>query len=69
MESQEQKRMSVRTTAEPVCRHAITGLAPRIKMCAYNHECARCPLDQMLTDLVPLETLQSETGAPAAKAA
>ncbi len=69
MESREQRRESLHTAAGPICRHAITGLAPRIKMCAYNNECTRCPLDQMLAELVPFETFASETRVPAAKAA
>ena len=36
----------------PICIHAVTGRAPRAKMCVHNHECATCPFDQMLDDMV-----------------
>ena len=37
------------------CRHALTGRAPQNKMCARNFECATCPYDQMLDDLIQID--------------
>jgi len=34
------------------CRHALTGGAPASKMCARAYDCARCPYDQMLDDMM-----------------
>ncbi len=34
------------------CRHAATGGAPPSKKCANNYDCARCPYDQMLDDMI-----------------
>jgi len=39
------------STENPICIHALTGRAPRAKMCVHNHECATCPFDQMLDDM------------------
>lgn len=33
------------------CLHTLTGRAPETKMCAHNHECGRCPYDQMLDEI------------------
>lgn len=37
------------------CRHALTGRAPRTKMCARNYECGDCPFDQMLDDMIQVD--------------
>ncbi|MGB6067333.1 MAG: hypothetical protein WBG50_21210 [Desulfomonilaceae bacterium] len=37
---------------QQLCVHALTGKAPRTKMCAQNYECGTCPFDQMLDDVV-----------------
>jgi hypothetical protein len=42
------------STENPICIHALTGRAPRAKMCVHNHECATCPFDQMLDDMAPV---------------
>jgi hypothetical protein len=41
------------STENLICIHALTGRAPKAKMCVHNHECATCPFDQMLEDMVP----------------
>lgn len=38
------------TITEDRCLHALTGRAPQSKLCVHNHECGRCPYDQMLDD-------------------
>ena len=40
---------------EQRCRHALTGRAPKSKMCARNFECGECPYDQMLDDLIQID--------------
>lgn len=40
---------------EQRCRHALTGRAPQNKMCARNYECATCPYDQMLDDMIQVD--------------
>ncbi|MEJ2717743.1 MAG: hypothetical protein P8182_11465 [Deltaproteobacteria bacterium] len=40
---------------EQRCRHALTGRAPRNKMCARNYECGDCPFDQMLDDMIQVD--------------
>jgi len=42
-------------TDEQRCRHALTGRAPKNKMCARNYECGECPYDQMLDDLIQVD--------------
>ncbi len=67
MASREQRIVSLHTSAEPVCWHAISGLAPRIKMCAFNYECAKCSFDQMLDDVTVVDTVPAK-GTPLAVA-
>ncbi len=69
MASREQRIVSLHTPAEPVCRHAISGFAPRIKMCAFNYECAKCSFDQMLDDVVLVDTLPAKRVSLEARAA
>jgi hypothetical protein len=69
MASREQRIVSLHTPVEPVCRHAINGLAPRIKMCAFNYECAKCSFDQMLDDLTLVDNLPAKSVSLAARAA
>lgn len=38
------------TITEDRCLHALTGRAPESKLCVHNHECGKCPYDQMLDD-------------------
>ncbi len=40
---------------EQRCRHALTGRAPKAKMCARNYECGDCPFDQMLDDMIQVD--------------
>ena len=44
-----------RLRADLRCRHALTGGAPASKMCAHNYECATCPYDQMLDDMMQMD--------------
>ena len=69
MASREKRIVSLYTPAEPVCRHAISGLAPRIKMCAFNYECAKCSFDQMLDDVALVDTIPTKRVSPEARAA
>ncbi|MBI5572670.1 MAG: glycine cleavage system protein H [Desulfomonile tiedjei] len=47
--------VSRRLRADLRCRHALTGGAPASKMCAHNYECATCPYDQMLDDMMQMD--------------
>lgn len=37
---------------EQRCRHALTGRAPRNKLCCRSFECGDCPYDQMMDDMI-----------------
>jgi glycine cleavage system H lipoate-binding protein len=37
------------------CRHALTGRAPRTKMCARGYDCEDCPFDQMMDDMIQVD--------------
>lgn len=54
MATQQITRVANPSTEHPICIHALTGRAPRAKMCVHNHECATCPFDQMLDDMTPM---------------
>ncbi len=51
MATQKISKVMVPVVENPICIHAITGRAPKAKMCVHNHECATCPFDQMLEDM------------------
>ena len=53
----------------PTCVHALTGLAPRAKMCAFQHECLRCEFDQMVEDVAPVHGNKRERAVNVARAA
>jgi glycine cleavage system H lipoate-binding protein len=38
-----------------LCRHALTGRAPRSKQCARGYDCEDCPFDQMLDDMIQVD--------------
>jgi glycine cleavage system H lipoate-binding protein len=40
---------------EQRCRHALTGRAPAIKLCARGWECGDCPFDQMLDNMIQVD--------------
>jgi len=48
-------KMFALASEEQRCRHALTGRAPRNKMCARNYECGDCPFDQMLDDMIQVD--------------
>jgi len=37
------------------CRHALTGRAPKNKLCCRGFECGDCPFDQMLDDVIKVD--------------
>ena len=51
MQSRQNRRLFELTSGQLRCKHAISGNAPAVKMCAYCYECTTCPYDQMLEDM------------------
>jgi hypothetical protein len=51
MQTRQTRRLIELTTRQLRCKHAISGNAPAVKMCAYCYECTTCPYDQMLEDM------------------
>jgi hypothetical protein len=50
MKSTQINRVYEVAAQKQLCIHALTGRAPRIKMCAGCYDCAHCEYDQMLED-------------------
>ena len=69
MATQQITRVLNPATEIPICIHARAGRAPRTKLCVHNYECATCPFDQMLDDMVPVVHTLREALIKPAKAA
>ncbi len=69
MATQQTSRVLNPVTENPICIHALTGRAPKLKMCVQNYECAACPFDQMLEDMTPVVLARKQTPITTAKAA
>ena len=69
MTSKQIRKATELVVTEQRCKHALTGLAPRTKMCANNYECGTCPFDQMLEDMAPAYEALSEARRVTPKAA
>jgi hypothetical protein len=61
MATQQTTRVANPITEVPICIHAITGRAPRTKMCVHGYECATCSFDQMLEDMAPVVPTRKAT--------
>jgi hypothetical protein len=69
MATQQTSRVLNPVTENPICIHALTGRAPKPKMCVHNFECATCPFDQMLEDMAPVVSVQKQAPITTAMAA
>ena len=60
MQSRQTRRLFELTTGQLRCKHAISGNAPAVKMCAHCYECTTCPYDQMLDDMDQVATMGTQ---------
>lgn len=54
MATRQTSKLKEVTSKQLRCNLALTGEAPDCKLCPYCYECATCPFDQMLDDMVPV---------------